>query len=45
MTKKKRKCSRCSQETDELYSDDEWQERDEICELCEDEELLVLGII
>jgi len=40
-----RTCSRCHLETDEEYSEDEWDQRGQICEQCETEELIVLDII
>lgn len=41
----KRICEYCGEETDEEYSDEEWDNRDHQCEQCETEELIVLDII
>lgn len=42
-------CSRCNEETELKYDDDEWEDRGCICEQCEDDdetdELIALDII
>ena len=44
-----RECSQCGEMSEYEYSDEEWEERGCICELCEqeneDEELVALGIL
>jgi hypothetical protein len=41
----KRICEYCSEETDEEYSDEEWDDRGHQCEQCETGELIVLDIM
>lgn len=44
-----RTCSNCGSETESEYTDGEWDDRDNLCEMCEqendEEELITLDII
>ncbi|NLV27388.1 MAG: hypothetical protein GXY48_09520 [Methanomicrobiales archaeon] len=44
-----RTCSQCGEETENEYDDYEWEDRDCLCEICEqereEEELIALDII